>query len=199
MTSSNRIIVSRRSLIQIASAGAGALIASFAAVPAHASDAAVSANGMGVPADRSSGRHDPLPDEYILLDAVEREYGEAVATFPFSLPEGVSFPKRSGLHEPEQGTWWQAGSGFTAAFMFWMGAVSRAAVGAHLRGDDVTADHYLDQLEAGYKSDTRAAVIDDASNAFVDHAISPARAAAVRGRSGSRSRDFTALHAALGS
>ncbi|MDQ1124948.1 hypothetical protein [Microbacterium trichothecenolyticum] len=116
------------------------------------------------------------------LAGIHQEYREAVASFPFPLPDGQQFPPESSLNDDaptsdavRRRVVWQKGSGVAEAYMYWETATVVAASEAQDRGEFIRAQALLDTLEAGYNSDFRRLVLIDRGNEFVRTQVGAAR------------------------
>ncbi|WP_341941512.1 hypothetical protein [Microbacterium sp. LWH10-1.2] len=158
---------SRRSMLKRAGVAAGlGVIAAFSSLPLGESVASANSKSPdhanpvdnGRPAEGGSGLTD--------LAGIHAEYLAAVATFPFALPKGVIFPAASSIASASPDARWERGTGRSEAYFFWHEATVSAAEEASARGDVAESHRLLDTLDAGYESNLRKAVWEDAVGLF---------------------------------
>lgn len=143
-------------------AGLGAL-AAVAAVSLGARPAAA-ATSSAVPINKSAVP--PGPDSFTDLAGIHAEYRNAVETFPFELPSGVSFPRVSSYRDAVPASLWERGNGEAEAYFFWHNETAAAAKNAYSSANATEANRLLDFLDAGYASPTRRSVWQDTDATF---------------------------------
>lgn len=161
MVNDERDQISRRNLLKGAGVAVGAgVVMAFASLPIGASAATKDAtpDAAGIAQTRSKGITN--------LAGVHAEYRDAISSFPFDLPPGVSFPPESNLRDSTPGENWEIGNGRAEAYMFWHSATVAAAVAARDGGDPKESDRLLSMLNDGFNSKTRADIWIDPDESF---------------------------------
>ena len=101
-----------------------------------------------------------VPEGQMAADAMNQEYRDAVAAFPFELPTGVEFP--ASVDDCQAGETWvyQTGYGEMKAYFFAETAWACAAIKAHASGD-AGESHALDMMQQVHASPGFQAYFED--------------------------------------
>ncbi|MBQ3358879.1 MAG: hypothetical protein IJG47_08275 [Microbacterium sp.] len=170
--------LSRRSMLRMVAA-VGGVIAASTSLHAMGGQSAAAATSQSATPDVSSSEMTqfvdaPRADSFTNLAGVRSEYAEVTTDFPLALPEQTEFPSASTLQDAAPNTLWERGSGAADAFMIWVGLTIAAASQAHSNGQTEQSLLLLDELDEGYASPARHAVLEDVGRYF-PAAISQAR------------------------
>ncbi|MGN7948536.1 hypothetical protein ACTJKH_07305 [Microbacterium sp. 22215] len=170
--------LSRRSMLRMVAA-VGGVIAASASLHALGGQSAAAATSQSATSDASSSEMNQFvdatrADSFTNLAGVRSEYAEVTTDFPLALPEETTFPSEPTLQDTAPHTLWERGSGVADAFMIWLGLTIAAASQAHSNGQAQQSLQLLDELDEGYASPAREAVLEDAGRYF-PAAISQAR------------------------
>ncbi|KAA9085411.1 hypothetical protein [Microbacterium radiodurans] len=95
----------------------------------------------------------PHNPQHRKLDGILEYYTEAAAAFPFTLPDGYTFPVDPGYYDrPEDGPYWSEIVTANRIFWYWEFANVDAARTALSHGDNEAATAYFDVIRDGYLS-----------------------------------------------
>lgn len=110
------------------------------------------------------------------LEGILVEYTRAAATFPFSLPDGWTFPVDPGYKDdPDVGPNWSRALNLQRVWNFWEYANAVESEAAFRRGDTDAAARYLDVIQSGYESVVYPLNYADPPEVYIDGVLSPAR------------------------
>lgn len=185
MTKDKSAGISRRNLLGLGLAGAGAM-----------SLFPTSAFANGPIAGGTSARavdEQALSAKFTDLHGVREEYRQALAVFPLRFPEGFQIPAESQLSEQGEPAQWERGIGKAEVYIRWQEAAAAAAFAAWSRKDSAGAIEWLDAIQAGYESIGCKVGVVNPSAPFADERISARTAAAVDPLSAARRGDFSLL------
>lgn len=172
------IALSRRAVLKVAAAGGVSLLV----LQPRAAFGASRPSEEALTADIDSYVAATMRKGLTTLDGIHAEYREAASKFPFALPSGWTFPAESSLTNPltsvssaDTEVLWERGNGAAEVYLYWQSAVATEAYEAHLRGDSAQVERSLNQLESGYSSVVRRAVLEDPSDGFLKIEVAAAR------------------------